>query len=79
MGQQFQQDEENKKVNTLKRKAESTKTSTPAKRSLIDESLNFGTPNQSAINNSTRHSFNMQYSQASSGYFSQNSAFSDNE
>lgn len=78
MGQQFQQEEENKKHNvSLKRKIvqQTTKTSTPAKRSFIaqNESLNFNTPDQSG------RSFSMQLSQGSSGYFSQNSTFSDFE
>lgn len=76
MGQQFTLEEE-KKVN-LKRKA--VNTSTPlAKRSLISArpSLNFNSPNgsQSMIEGNKQDS--MLLSQASSGYFSQNSMLSD--
>jgi hypothetical protein len=88
MGEQFNQAEEMKRVNTLKRKA--VQTSTPAKRGSFipsEISLNFITPNTSAVNLSQNvyereecgeNSQHMrQNSQASSGYFSQNSTFSD--
>lgn len=83
MGQQFQEEEENKKLNTnLKRKGLTAKvqTSTPAKRLMMDESLSFNvTPNssQSVLHNTLNVNCMRMLSQASSGYFSQNSTFSD--
>jgi len=77
MGQQFEA-EELKKV-TAKRKGNlKIQTSTPAKRSFISqESLNFTTPNSShSIMDNTDNSIQI-LSQASSGYFSQNSTYSD--
>lgn len=73
MGEQFNQAEESKKLNVLKRKA--VQTSTPAKRlSLLPSTFN--TPNDE---NDSQHMSRIlsQLSQASSGYFSQNSTFSD--
>ncbi|KAL7017394.1 hypothetical protein ACKWTF_010359 [Chironomus riparius] len=77
MGQQFEA-EELKKV-TAKRKGNlKIQTSTPAKRSFIsNESVNFTTPNSSqSIIDNTDNSMQI-LSQASSGYFSQNSTYSD--
>ena len=77
MGQQFEA-EELKKV-TAKRKGNlKIQTSPPAKRSFIPiESLNFNTPNSSqSIIDNTDNSMHI-LSQASSGYFSQNSTYSD--
>ncbi|XP_070497880.1 uncharacterized protein [Chironomus tepperi] len=76
MGQQFETEELNKV--TAKRKGNlKIQTSTPAKRSLPNEPLNFNSPNssQSVIDN-TDDSMRI-LSQASSGYFSQNSTYSD--
>lgn len=78
MGQQFEA-EELKNV-TTKRKGNLLKiqTSTPAKRSFVpNESLTFNTPNSSqSIIDNTDNSMQI-LSQASSGYFSQNSTYSD--
>lgn len=87
MGEQFNQAEESKKMNLLKRKA--VQTSTPAKRRSFmpsEISLNFNTPNSSSII-SQNETMNEEFensngicrilSQASSGYFSQNSTYSD--
>jgi hypothetical protein len=78
MGQHFQQEEETKKISAvLKRKnLDKVKTSTPAKR----QSLNFNfddTPNSSQNSIGANDSMSRMLSQASSGYFSQSSTFSD--
>lgn len=76
MGEQFNQAEENKKLNVLKRAA--VQTSTPAKRrSLLpsEMSLSFNTSAGDDVNNSQQMCRLL--SQASSGYYSQNSSFSD--
>lgn len=78
MGEQFNQAEESKKANVQKRKA--VQTSTPAKRrSLLpaEMSLNFNTPNTSALDDENNSQICRMLSQASSGYFSQSSTFSD--
>lgn len=83
MGEHFNQVEENKKINLLKRKA--VQTSTPAKRhSIMPSEISFNTT-ASASQNVTMNddgmensqSINQMLSQASSGYFSQNSSYSD--
>lgn len=81
MGQQFQTEEIQKAAKTLKRKTqiEIVNTSTPAKRFIGNNvSLAFNTLNtsDSMLNRTDNYSSQM-FSQASSGYFSQNSAFSD--
>ena len=80
MGEHFNQVEENKKINLLKRKA--VQTSTPAKRHSLMPSFNTTasasqnvTMNDDSMENS--QSISRMLSQASSGYFSQNSSYSD--
>ena len=79
MGQQFEA-EELKKITTKRKGNLNTKiqTSTPAKRPFMqNESLTFNTPNSSqSIIDNTDNSMQI-LSQASSGYFSQNSTYSD--
>jgi hypothetical protein len=70
MGEQFTNDEI-KKVNKLKRKA--AQTSTPAKRVSLNSSISFISANSSQ-NDDDELNF---LSQASSGYCSQTSVFSD--
>lgn len=83
MGQQFELEEEKKTI--LKRKA--VKTSTPARfekkirMSLGESTLNLSSPNASRILDEDEPMLSQGssriYSQASSGYFSQNSVLSD--
>lgn len=78
MGQHFEEAETLKKVGVKRKGNNLIQTSTPAKRSFVpNESLTFNTPNssQSLIDN-TNESMQI-LSQASSGYFSQNSTYSD--
>lgn len=84
MGEQFNAAEESKKLNVLKRKPiQAVQTSTPAKRrSLMPSEMSisdsFNTPNASAIDDENNSQGMCRIlSQASSGYFSQNSTFSD--
>lgn len=75
MGQQFTIDEK-KKVNKLKRKA--VQTSTPAKRVSLNSSISFISANSSQNIDEGIDDDDMNIlSQASSGYCSQSSAFSD--
>lgn len=86
MGEQFNQAEENKKINLLKRKAVQTSTPTAKRNSLMPSeiSLSFNTT-ASASQNVTINDDELEnsqsicriLSQASSGYFSQNSSYSD--
>lgn len=87
MGEQFNEAEENKKINLLKRKA-AMQTSTPSKRNSImpnETSLSFNNTTASASQNVTISGDELEdpqsacpmLSQASSGYFSQNSSYSD--
>lgn len=76
MGEQFNQAEENKK-NLKRKQVPAAQTSTPAKRpSLLPPLKNF-TPNNSAVDDENNSQMCRMLSQASSGYFSQNSTFSD--
>jgi hypothetical protein len=75
MGQQFTMDEANK-VNKLKRKA--VQTSTPSKRVSLNSSISFISANSSQnIDEGIDDDDPNILSQVSSGYCSQNSAFSD--
>lgn len=78
MGQQFEAEELKKIIGKRKGNLMKIQTSTPAKRSYMpNESMTFDTPNSSqSIINNTDNSMQI-LSQASSGYFSQNSTYSD--